>query len=186
MPVLLAAATGMRRGEILGLQWNDVDLGAALIRVERSLEQTADGLKLKSPKTKRSRRSITLPQTTVDALTAHQLSQKKHKVSVGPAYEDENLVCAQLDGSFLNPRSLSKEFTALVKSIGITPITFHGLRHTHITQLLASGVHPKVASERAGHASVSVTLDIYSHVAENLQRDAASRIDEIMQKGRSD
>ncbi len=180
MPVLIATATGMRRGEILGLKWTDIDLDRTTLSVERSLQETKDGLALKSPKTKRSRRSITLPSYLIDELRRHRLNQRKQQLVNAPVYNDLDLVCAKKDGQFISPEWLSRRFGEFIKKLDITHITFHGLRHSHFTQLLESGVHPKVASERAGHSSVAVTLDIYSHVSENLQKDAALQIDKIV------
>ncbi len=180
VPVLIAAATGMRRGEVLGLKWADVDFERTTLKVERSLQETKAGLTLKPPKTKRSRRSITLPTFLIEELKRHRQEQRKHRIAVAPVYQDNDLVCAKEDGSFVSPEWLSRRFGDVVSKLDIPQITFHGIRHTHITHLLESGVHPKVASERAGHSSVAVTLDLYSHVSENLQREAASRIDEIV------
>ena len=86
------------------------------------------------------------------------------------------------DGDLVNPRNFSKEFTRLVKRAGGRPITFHGLRHTHFTNLLREGVHPKIASERAGHASIAITMDVYSHAVPGLQEEAALLIDASLRK----
>ena len=88
-------------------------------------------------------------------------------------------MCASIDGSAMSPRELTKAFTQLVARLGLH-IRFHDLRHTHISHLLAAGVHPKIASERAGHASIAITLDVYSHVMPGLQEDAANRIDTVL------
>jgi integrase len=176
-PIFLALATGMRRGEILALRWCDLDLPGQSLRVVQSLEQTKDGLRFKAPKTKRSRRTIALSPSVVEVLQAHRIKQLEERLLLGLAKDDRGLVFAQITGDVINPRNFSKEFARIVKRASTRPITFHGLRHTHITNLLEAGVHPKVASDRAGHSSVSVTMDIYSHVIEGMQQDAALRID---------
>ncbi len=181
MPILMALTTGMRRGEILGLGWRDVDFERARIGVTQTLEQTAEGLALKAPKTPRSRRTITLGPTALEALKRHKAQQAAQRLRMGPAYEDRGLVCAQLDGSPMSPREVSKEFSRLTSRLGLR-VRFHDLRHTHISHMLAEGIHPKIVSERAGHASVSITLDVYSHVMPGLQEDAANRVDEALQR----
>lgn len=177
MPVLLAATTGMRRGEILALRWSDVDFDKAELRVEQSLEQTKDGLRFKAPKSKKSRRTITLPALTVAALRRHRASQGEERLALGISGGNDWLVFTRYDGETINPRNFTKEFGRLIKSAGVKRLTFHGLRHTHITQLLAAGEHVKVVSERAGHSDIGITLKVYSHVIPGMQEDVAKRLD---------
>jgi integrase len=177
VPIALALATGLRRGELLALRWSDVDLEAGSLRVVQSLEQTDEGLRFKAPKTKRSRRTIALPAAAVELLQRHKAEQAKERLALGIGKNTGGLVFTQISGEPVKPDAFTKEFGRLVKRAGVQPITFHGLRHTHITNLLQVGVHPKVASERAGHASVAITLDVYSHVTAGMQEDAAARID---------
>lgn len=182
VPVMVAATTGLRRGELLALRWRDVDLDRGALAVTQSLEQTRAGLRFKEPKTKRSRRTITLPSLTVEALRAHKVDQIEERLMMGKGYTDNGLVFANHDGSPISPRSFSKKFLLLVDKAGVPRITLHGLRHTHITHLLQANVHPKVASERAGHASVAITLDIYSHAVQGMQEDAAVKVDESLRR----
>ena len=175
--ILLAATTGMRRGEVLGLRWRDIDLDHAVLTVAQALEETKDGLRMKAPKTKKSRRTITLPGITVDVLRAHKIAQAEERLMLGLGRNDGGLVFTTLDGEMVRPRNLTKEFSRLVKRAGVRAVTFHGLRHTHITALLADGINPKVVSERAGHANVAITLALYGHVMPNMQADAAARVD---------
>ncbi len=181
VPVLLALTTGMRRGEILGLRWRDVNLDDAALSVAQTLEQTAAGCALKAPKTPRSRRTITLPTLTVEALRRHKAQQAAQRLRLGPIYRDMDLVCPAEDGNPQSPRALTKTFQRLAAEIGLA-VRFHDLRHTHISHLLLAGVHPKVASERAGHASIAITLDVYSHVMPGMQEDAAKRVDAALRK----
>ena len=178
LPILIAVTTGMRRGEVLGLRWSDLDLDAGMASVRQTLEATKDGLIFKQPKTARSRRRVSLLPMTVQALRAHRTEQKKARLALGPVYEDHGLVCARADGRPINPRQLSKDFLSLLRcSDGLPRIRFHDLRHTHATQLLRQGVHPKIVSERLGHATIAITLDTYSHVMPGMQEDAALRLD---------
>jgi len=156
VPVLLAVTTGLRRGELLGLRWQDVDLDVGKLAVR--LEQTKAGLAFKQPKTHKGRRVVTLPRMTVDALRRHRAEQAREKLLLGPAYQDNGLVLARVDGRPLDPAGTTRAFARLVRRAGVRPISLHALRHTHATLLLGANVHPKVVSERLGHATVGITL----------------------------
>jgi integrase len=178
-PVLIALATGMRRGEILALKWKNVDLDRGAVRVVESLEETkAQGLRAKAPETEKAR-AVTLPRFVVDELRRLKVKQAEDLLKLGVRQSGETLVCARADGDPLRPRSLTHEFTRLVRRVKDVPaIRFHDLRHSHATALLLAGVHPKVAQERLGHSTITTTLDIYAHVTETMQQDAAQKLDE--------
>jgi integrase len=178
--VILAVTTGLRRGELLGLRWQDVDLDGGKLAVRQSLEQTRAGLAFKQPKTQKGRRTVTLPPMTLEALRRHKAEQARERLLLGPAYADHGLVLAQADGRPLNPDEVTRAFKRLVKKVGIRSLSLHKLRHTHATLLLGANVHPKVVSERLGHATVGITLDTYSHVLPNLQEEAARKIDALL------
>ncbi len=178
--VLLAATTGMRRGELLGLRWKHVSLDGANIQVVASLEQTAGGLRFKQLKTKAGRRTISLPSIAVDILRLHKISQAEERLKMGSGYDNQDFVFATIEGHPLSPRNVTKQYSRIVAGTDIPRISFHGLRHTPMSLLLKAGVHPKVASERAGHSSVAITLDIYSHVLPGLQEDAAMKVNEVV------
>jgi integrase len=177
IPVVVAVTTGMRRGEILGLRWQDVDLKAGTATIVQSLEQTREGLRFKSPKTDTSRRAITLPSITAEILRRHKTEQAKQKLALGPAYHDNSLVCARPDGQPVPPDTLSTNFATLIRRKKFPHVRFHDLRHSHATQLLKHGVHPKVVSERLGHSKIGITLDTYSHVMPGMQEEAAQKMD---------
>ena len=181
-PIFLALATGIRRGELLALRWSDLDLDRGNLTVAQAIEQTKAGLRFKLPKTKQSRRVIALSPSVVDLLRAHKVQQARERLALGLGKDDLGLVFTRLDGSIINPRNFSKEFSRLVARADIRSVSLHGLRHTHFTNLLREGVHPKIASERAGHASVAITMDIYSHAVPGLQEDAALRIDSALRQ----
>ena len=169
-----ALGTGMRRGEILGLRWQDVDLDKSSVSVLHSLEQTRGGpLRLKTPKTKQSRRRVTLPPYIVQRLRGHKAIQAKERMRFGESYQNNDLVFCRADGSFLPPDQLSGFFKKFATTWGRPEVRFHDLRHTHASSLLLHNVHPKVVSERLGHASIGITLDTYSHVVPTMQEDAA-------------
>jgi integrase len=181
LPVLLGVTTGLRRGEILGLRWSDIDLATCTIAVVQSLEQTKEGLRFKAPKTHRSRRSIVLGAMTVEALRSHRAKQAEERLALGPGYEDQDLVCPRPGGTPWAPDVFSTTFAAFVRRSGMKPFRFHDLRHTHATHLLKAGVHPKIVSERLGHSAVGITLDTYSHVLPSMQQDAMRLIDAALQ-----
>jgi integrase len=173
--VLVGVTTGMRRGELLGLRWQDIDFGAARLTVNQSLERIRGKTVFKSPKTKGSRRTITLPTLTVEALKEHRAAQAEERLKLGLGKAE--LVFSHGDGSAFDPDSVTKAFDRLIKSAGVRRITFHGLRHTHISHQLMDGVHIKIVSERAGHASISTTLTVYAAFIPNMQADAAAGVD---------
>jgi integrase len=181
MPVLLGASTGMRRGEILGLHWSDIDFDRQVLSVTHSLEETKAELRLKKPKTKHSRREIALPSSTVEALRYHRVKQAEERLALGLGRNENGLVFLSPLGEPIRPRNFTKEFSRQVTVANIGKVTFHGLRHTHITHLLKSGVPIKVVSERAGHANITITLSIYAHVLPNMQEDAAAVMDASLQ-----
>jgi integrase len=181
LPVLLAVTTGMRRGEFLAIRWSDINLQTGSAAVRRSIEQTNETIKFKSPKGRKGRAIALLP-ITVDALKMHRHFQDTHKQLLGTAYAaDEDLVCAREDGSIWNPDTFTADFAKLARKAGLK-IRLHDLRHSHATQLLGQGIHPKIVSERLGHSTVGITLDIYSHVLPGMQEDAALKMDNVLHR----
>ncbi len=177
LPILLAVGTGMRRGEILAVRWSDLDLAKGTLAVCQSLEQTKAGLKFKAPKTRRGRRVIALPHLLTTALRQHKAKQAALRLRMGAAYIDQDLICASPDGSPRSPGGFGSGFVKFISGLDIPRVRFHDLRHSHATQLLRQGVHPKIVSERLGHSTIGITLDTYSHVLPGMQEDAAKKID---------
>jgi len=159
------------------VRWSDIDLDRATLAVRQSLEQTKKGLSIKEPKRPRSRRVVALPEFVVEELRRHRAEQAKTRLALGTAYQDHGLVCARADGGPMYPETVSHAFLKLVRKSGLPSVRFHDLRHGHATHLLRQDVHPKVVSERLGHSTVGITLDIYSHVLPGMQEEAARRID---------
>ena len=148
--VALAIATGMRRGELLALRWQDIDLDGAEVKVTRSLEQNKDGLCFKTPKSKHGRRVISLPKTTVDQLRTHRRGQLELRMALGQGGKPE-LVFSDAEGRPLSPNYLSTLWRRATK--GIVNVKFHALRHTHASALIAGGVDVVTVSRRLGHWS---------------------------------
>jgi integrase len=161
----LLAATGIRRGEVLGLRWRDVDFDLGQLAISHTITTAGHGLFMGPPKTPRSRRNVYVDQRTLAALREHRKQQRQRRLTAGPAWDAslDLVVCDEL-GHPIHPDSFSRDFNRLVRNLDVPRIRFHDLRNTHATLALKAGVHPKVVSERLGHATVGVTLDLYSHV----------------------
>src|SRR5262249_23209142 len=145
--------------------------------VVQSLEQTTDGLRFKGPKTGGDR-AIPLPALTIEELPRPKHKQAEALLRLGILLSRENLVCFAGEGETKQPRSVTHEFAHLIAGLKDLPrVRFHDLRHSHATQLLASGVHPKIAQERLGHSTITTTMDLYSHVTDTMQSDAAAKLD---------
>jgi integrase len=164
---VLAITTGMRRGELLGLKWSDVNLENATVSVRRTLSRTDNGkhVTLGEPKTRKSRRTIPLTAQAVEALREHLTRQLEDIEQLGDIYKDQGLVFTTNTGGPINPSNLRQRSLApLLRKAGLPHIRFHDLRHTCATLLLSQNTHPKFVQELLGHATIAITLDTYSHV----------------------
>lgn len=169
MVALLGLTTGMRRGELLALRWSDVDLDSGKLRVEQSLEQTkSGGLRFKAPKTKHGRRTIGLPASVVAELRTHWKQQQERRLRLGMGKTpSEGLVLAAWDGSTRSPNSTTKEWARALAELKLPQVSMHALRHTHASQLIASGMDVLTISRRLGHSSPTITLGVYGHLFSN-------------------
>ncbi len=181
---LLAATTGLRRGELLGLTWDCVDLEKGIITVRRQLIPVKGGLKIEeTTKSDSSKRSINLTDDAIRELKSHKKEQEEaYKLLPDELYQDNNLVFALEDGRYIEPRAFTKRFQRIIKKAGLSKLRLHDLRHTHASLLLARGIHPKIVQERLGHSSITITLDLYSHLTDNLQESAALSLNGLMTK----
>ena len=177
---VLAATTGMRRGEVLGLRWVDVDLIHRRVAVTHTILTVGYKVTPGTPKTGRSRRSIALDAETTAALHRHQQRQLTEKVAIGKGYEDHGLVFAMESGGPVHPDSFSQTFERTVRRLGLPKIRLHDLRHTHASIGLAAGVPVKLMSERLGHATAAFTQDVYMHAIPALEEAAANQIAELV------
>jgi integrase len=175
----LALYTGMRRSELLGLRWCDVDLILGQVSVTRGLHYLRDGsIVFRSPKTAASRRTVALPPSAILMLRDHRAQQETIHAMSGKPADEEGLVFSHPDGKPLLPNTVTHAWIKLARGTGLAGIRLHDARHTHASLMLKQGVHPKVVQERLGHSSIAITLDTYSHVAPGLQQAAARRFDE--------
>jgi integrase len=176
-----ALYTGMRRNELLGLRWSDIDIPLSLVYVNRSLLLLKNGeITFRTPKTSKGRRAIDLPPSLTLLLKEYREKQALDRAMLGIPITDNDLVFSQYDGKPLLPDSVTHAWIKLVRRAGVKPIRLHDTRHTMASLMLKQGVHPKIVQERLGHASIQITLDTYSHVAPGLQKAAAERFDELV------
>ncbi len=184
--IFVQACTGVRRGEVLALTWDDVDLDRAEIRIERSLGRRSRGLVVDPPKTERGRRTIKLPQVAVAVLRRHRQRQEAHKARYREIYEDNNLVFANEVGKFINPMDLTRAVKTLGNRVGHLNMRNHDLRHFHISQALYLKVPVAEVSARAGHANPSITWGTYAHLLPGAEPQAPDAIDTAMEQFRLD
>jgi integrase len=176
MPVTLALGTGMRRGEVLGLRWADVDLASGEAHVRQTLQT---GGSFDTPKTHRSERAVSPPSFVIDALKRHRKAQNERRLTCGSAWHGLDLVIDRGDGLPLPPSTLSHRVRAVTRSLGLD-LNVHGLRHGFATLARASGTDLKVTQGLLGHSSYHITADLYTHVGEKADQEAAQRFDALL------
>jgi integrase len=180
IPVLLGVLCGLRRGEICALRWRSVDLDAGRLAIVASVRPDDGDRREKETKSGRGR-AVTLPPMLVTELRRHRTEQAQQLLRLGVRLTDDHHVLTTEDGTPVLPRSLTRGFSRFMRQHRLPQIRLHDLRHSHATHLLAAGVHPKIAQERLGHSTVSITLDTYSHVLPGMQDDAVARVDAAIQ-----
>ncbi len=178
MIIALAVVTGMRRGEILGLRWSDIDLVKGELRVERTLNYKGNyGFFENDPKSETSKRLIILPRFMIDMLHAHYERQSEFKAAMGADWVERNLVFTSKNGKFIVPNTLLRHFYRLLEDMGLPPMHFHDLRHSAATILLSMGVPANVVQELLGHSDVAITLGIYGHVLPSMRRETVDKLE---------
>jgi integrase len=177
----VGVALGLRKGELLALRWEDVDLDSGMVRVRQTVQRLPHvGLVYGPPKSLRSRRSIPLPDASVRALRRHRATQAAEALAAGPSWTDSGLVFTSTVGTVLEPRNLTRLFDGLIAEAGVRRIRFHDLRHTCASLLLAQNVPARIVMEVLGHSQLSMTTDLYSHVMPTALREAASAMDRAL------
>ena len=178
-----ALATGCRPEEYLSIQWKDIDFEKGTVIIRRALitHRKGGGWHFGEPKTKQSRRTIPLPTSTIRELRTHRRQQLEAKLKLGTVWNNFDLVFASEIGTPLNPPNITRAFKKALERAEIrTSIRLYDLRHTTATLLLQAGVNPKVVSERLGHSTIVLTLDVYSHVLPTMQEDATAQLEEMI------
>lgn len=186
---VLALATGMRRGELLGLKWQDINLDKGTLQVRRMLsrlptqmgKENGDLYVEAEPKTKSSRRNIVIAGFALEALKEHRKRQNEMKRLAGDSWEEHDYVFCKALGQHLDPGGVLVQLKHLLEKAGLPDRRFHDLRHSAATLLLSMGVHPKVVQEILGHSVISMTMDIYSHVLPTMQRDAMDKLNQVFE-----
>ncbi len=177
--------TGLRRSELLGLRWRDVDLDLATLRVVQSLQKlNTSKFIYQEPKAAASRRTIALSPSSCIELRSHKKTQEQEAALLGALVTEDTLVFSRPDASPRTPSTLTQAFRRLTRRIGLKGVRLHDLRHTMASLYLEQGVNPKTVAERLGHASVTITLDLYSHCLPGVQEAAAAQFDAAMDSAR--
>lgn len=179
--VTVALATGLRQGEALALRWQDVDLEAGQLTVRHSLHRSRGSVVLSEPKTRRSRRTVTLPAFAVTALRRQRdWFQAQSRLLAGSDWQEAGYVFTTSRGTPMHAADVTRRLQRLLAAAGLPRMRFHDLRHGAATLLLAQGVHPRTVMETLGHSTIAVTMNVYSHVVPALQREAADRLDAVL------
>lgn len=171
---------GLRQGEVLGLQWSDLDEREGWLRVRRQLQRNPGGARLAAPKSRQARRSLNVPPTVLRALQEHRRRQEVERRVAGDRWQDSELIFTTTTGGPISARWLLRDFGRLLHVAGVRHLRFHDLRHSCATLLLVGGVSPRVVMEILGHSEIRLTMETYSHVIPPLRRDAADRMEAIL------
>ncbi|HEY0757271.1 MAG TPA: site-specific integrase, partial [Ktedonobacteraceae bacterium] len=179
--------TGLRRGEILALKWSDINLDKKTIQVQRIFTRVPGQRYIEAePKTKKSRRSVSLTSNAVELLKQHKKRQSEAKLKASSQWVENNLVFCTSLGTPYNPSKLLERFSTLLKRAGLPHMRFHDLRHSAATILLAMNVHPKIVQELLGHNQISMTMDLYSHVLPGMQEGMIDKLEEALEQPEDD
>ncbi len=186
----LELGRGLRRGELLGVRWQDLDLEAGVVRVRQALVRVgnhnaaADDRKTRlifqEPKTEQSRRTIPILGDILEVLRRQKARQAEERLLMGEAYNDQGLVFCQVNGQPIDPRNFTRHFERLLKHVGLRHFRFYDGRHTFATVMLELGEAPKAVQTMLGHTKIATTLDIYSHVSLDLEKKAAARLNAVL------
>ena len=177
----LAVTTGLRKGELLGLKWSDLDWKTRRIHIQRQVQRrNGEGLVFCEPKSASGRRVIVLGQSTIDKLREYKTEQQKGQILAGEKWQNYDLIFTSPIGTPLDPSNVLKVYKSCLKEAQLPEIRFHDLRHTAATLMLQQGINPKIVQERLGHSDISLTLNTYSHVLPHMQEEAAEKMDELL------
>lgn len=188
MLFLIALSTGLRLGELLALKWTDIDFEAGNLTVNRTIQRVTqiskDGTRIsklieQDPKTKNSNRTVPIPKDILTKLKLHKKEQSKHKLYVGEIYNNKNYIFADELGNPIDDKRPGRNLKTILKNIDIKPIKFHALRHTYATRLFEAKVPPKTVQVLMGHYDISITMDIYTHVMEDVKIEAVDKLNDI-------
>lgn len=182
---MLALTTGMRRGELFGLRWSDIDMERSILYVRRTANRYGKGVGVveNDPKTKTSHRQVMLSEPALKALKRHKVQQEQEKQAMGNKWKNRNLVFCGKYGDFLIADTLRRNLNKVLQDAGLPHIRFHDLRHSAATVMLTMGVHPKIVQEMLGHSTIAMTIDTYSHLVPSMQQEAINKINKAFGNG---
>lgn len=179
--ILLTIFTGLRRGEVLGLEWQDINFNNSSVTVRQASQYVPSiGIYTKDPKTETSNRTISIPESILRLLREYKRKQLEIRLRLGDKWIETNRLFVQWNGIPMHPDTITKWFRQFLKEKNLPPITFHGLRHTHATLLIAQGLDVRTVSNRLGHAQTSTTLNIYAHSFTRMDREASDKLDNLL------
>lgn len=184
--IILEVYTGMRKGEILGLQWKNIDFDKKIVNVKTNLcKVRCEGERknkyiLMKPKTLKSVRQIPVNDDVIHALQSHKIQQEEIKKEKGGMYKDNDMVFARADGNFEDPREVLRRFHKLLERAGVRKCRFHDLRHTFASILINDGEQMKIVQELMGHSTITTTMDIYSHISSESKERTAKRLEDLI------
>ena len=178
--ILLTLDTGARRGEITGLEWSDIDFEKGIVTINKTTQYVDNKIIEKLPKNESSRRKVYITKVTIEALKQHKIELDSLKKKTGNKWKDSNKVFTSNEGGLIHPDTASKIFGKILKKYNLPKISFHSLRHTSVSLLIASGIHTQVISKRVGHSSASTTQNIYSHVFESVASEVTDKMNDIL------
>jgi integrase len=176
----VALALGLRQGEALGLQWEDIDFDTGTLRVRRSLERIGGAFEFVEPKTARSHRTLALPKVAATALREHRSRQLSERLAAGPMWEEHGLVFTRANGRPLYGSNVTRDLQLMLERAGLRRMRFHDMRHACASLLIAQGVHPRIVMETLGHSQIGITMNLYGHVLPEVQREAATQMDAVL------
>ena len=180
IPIALAIFTGMRRGEVLGLSWNNVDFENKIVKVEQQLQEINGKLEITTPKTESSIREVYIPNIFVEILKRYKVEQDKRKLKLGKSYKNDiNAVCTYETGELFNPKTFSRKFNRFLKKNNLPEIRYHDIRHSHASLLFSQNIQDKFISQRLGHSSTTTTKEIYTHLYEKDKKEVGKIIEKI-------
>ena len=177
---IVALATGMRRGELLGLRWQDVDFERGILSVRQTVGALRGKPDVKPPKTRSSIRDVPVPAAVMAALREHRRRQNEQRLALGPVWEDNDLVFAAANGRPIYPDNLKRDFERLVHLAGVPRIRIHDQRHTHVTLAIAAGADIGAVSQRIGHSRTSITMDVYHHVLPRKHLEVSDKVGAVL------
>ncbi|TAK35631.1 MAG: site-specific integrase [Chloroflexota bacterium] len=179
---VVALTTGLRRGELLGLKWEDVDLSKGTLHVRRSAGRVyKGGVQVGEPKSASGRRQVLLSRQAIQALREHRPRQSQDRLLAGEQWQEKGFIFTSATGTPVESSTLARAFERLTERAELPRIPFHGLRHTYASMMLAEGVHPKIVQQALGHAKISLTLDLYSHALPTLQEQAVQAVERALE-----